>query len=43
MLKRFPLLAAVLAGGLVGMAGFLNTLGFIPWFAKTVAARETGQ
>jgi DASS family divalent anion:Na+ symporter len=29
-------------GGLVGMASFLNTLGFIPWFAKTVAASLTG-
>ena len=29
-------------GGLVGMAGFLNTLGFIPWFAKTVAASLGG-
>jgi DASS family divalent anion:Na+ symporter len=29
-------------GGLVGMAGFLNTLGFIPWFAKTVSASLVG-
>lgn len=29
-------------GGLVGMAGFLNKLGFIPWFAKTVAASLGG-
>ncbi len=29
-------------GGLVGMASFLNKLGFIPWFAKTVAASITG-
>ncbi len=29
-------------GGLVGMAGFLNTLGFIPWFAKTVSASLGG-
>ncbi|MHC1761162.1 MAG: anion permease [Negativicutes bacterium] len=29
-------------GGLVGMASFLNSLGFIPWFAKTVAASLTG-
>jgi DASS family divalent anion:Na+ symporter len=29
-------------GGLVGMAGFLNTLGFIPWFAETVSASLTG-
>ena len=29
-------------GGLVGMASFLNTLGFIPWFAKTVSASLGG-
>lgn len=29
-------------GGLVGMAGFLNTFGFIPWFAKTVGASLAG-
>ncbi|MDU4961886.1 MAG: anion permease [Sporomusaceae bacterium] len=29
-------------GGLVGMASFLNTLGFIPWFAKTVSANLSG-
>ena len=29
-------------GGLVCMAGFLNTLGFIPWFAKTVSASLGG-
>ena len=29
-------------GGLVGMAGFLNKLGFIPWFAKTVSASLGG-
>lgn len=29
-------------GGLVGMAGFLNKLGFIPWFAQTVAASLDG-
>jgi divalent anion:Na+ symporter, DASS family len=29
-------------GALVGMAGFLNTLGFIPWFAKTVSAGLVG-
>ncbi len=29
-------------GGLVGMAGFLNKLGFIPWFAKTVSASIAG-
>ena len=29
-------------GGLVCMADFLNKLGFIPWFAKTVAASISG-
>ena len=29
-------------GGLVGMASFLNTFGFIPWFAKTVSASIGG-
>lgn len=29
-------------GGLVGMASFLNSLGFIPWFAKTVSSNLTG-
>ncbi len=29
-------------GGLVGMADFLNSLGFIPWFAKTVSASLSG-
>lgn len=29
-------------GGLVGLANFLNTLGFIPWFAKTVSASIAG-
>lgn len=29
-------------GGLVGMAGFLNTLGFIPWFAKAVSSSLVG-
>jgi len=29
-------------GGLVGMADFLNKLGFIPWFAKTVSASLGG-
>ena len=29
-------------GGLVGMASFLNSLGFIPWFAKTVSASIGG-
>lgn len=29
-------------GGLVCMADFLNRLGFIPWFAKTVAASLVG-
>ena len=29
-------------GGLVGMASFLNSLGFIPWFAKTVSASLSG-
>lgn len=29
-------------GSLVGLAGYLSTLGFIPWFAKTVSASMAG-
>ena len=29
-------------GSIIALAGFLNTLGFIPWFSKLVAASLTG-